>query len=49
MTAGEDSASPVLSQDVICSSNRFLVSLDVSGTTADPATIRVVQGLIPIQ
>ena len=44
VTAGEDSASPVLSQDVTCSGNRFSELLDLSGVTADPVTIRVVQG-----
>ena len=49
VTAGENSASPEMSQEVTCSGNRFSELLDLSGVTADPATIRVVKGLIPIQ
>ena len=45
VTAGEEGASPVVSQEATCTNNQFSVSLDVSGVTADPATIKVVQGI----
>ena len=44
VTVGEDSAAPVINQDVTCSGNRFSESLDVSGVTAESVVVTVTQG-----